>query len=241
MSAPRTEDALLAERRWKRPIPPFLIRPSAARPDPAIVASLCDVSVTAVADRVGRMYTMGPEIRSLYQPAVPVVGCATTVKCPPGDNLGVMKALALVEAGDVLVVDAQGFTDWCLGGFEILAWARHARGLRGIVVNGAYRDVEEAQAARFPLYAKAIAPFSGPKLGPAEINVPVCCGGVIVHPGDIVCASAEGIAVVPRDALAAVADALEPRQATTPIAQYLQIMAAHVQAYFDAGSGKWLD
>ena len=54
----------------------------------------------------------------------------------------------------------------------------------------------------FPIYGKGITPWSGPKRGPFEINVPVCCGGVIVHPGDIVVADEDGAVVVPQETAA---------------------------------------
>jgi regulator of RNase E activity RraA len=34
--------------------------------------------------------------------------------------------------------------------------------------------------------------------GPGELNYPIACGGVVVNPGDIVVADAEGIVVIPR-------------------------------------------
>lgn len=108
-----------------------------------------------------------------------------------------VRALAEARAGDVLVVDAKGFSHWCLGGYRLLDHARKDCGLAGLLVNGAYRDVEEIREARFPVYATGVSPFSGPKAGPGEVNVPVACGGVVVHPGDIVSASSEGIVVVP--------------------------------------------
>jgi 4-hydroxy-4-methyl-2-oxoglutarate aldolase len=87
------------------------------------------------------------------------------------------------------------------------------RGLRGLVVHGAYRDASEAKKGRFPIYATGTATWSGPKLGPGEINVPVCCGGVIVHPGDVVCASGDGIVVVPRAYAGAVIERLTASKA----------------------------
>ena len=178
------------------------------RPAAALVQALAGKDVTRISELVGRMYTMDNSIRALGPLALPVTGVVTTAKCPPGDNLGLVKALTLVEAGDVLVVDAQGFSEWCLGGFQLLQYARDTRGLAGLIVNGAYRDVAEAQDAGFPVYATAVAPYSGPKAGPCEVNVPVCCGGVIVQAGDVVSASAEGLVVVPRRSLQAVVDAL---------------------------------
>ena len=185
-----------------------LVRTGFPRPDREAVERIARADVTRLSELVGRMYTMDGSVLPLGGQALPVAGVACTAKCPPGDNLGLVKALTLVEPGDVLVVDAQGFGDWCLGGFQLLRHAREQRGLAGLIVNGAYRDVVEAQQAGFPVYATGIAPFSGPKAGPCEVNVPVCCGGVIVQPGDMVAASTEGIVVVPLRSLRAVADAL---------------------------------
>lgn len=94
----------------------------------------------------------------------------------------------------------------------MLQYARDTRGLAGLIVNGAYRDVAEAQHAQFPIYATAVAPYAGPKDGPCEVNVPVCCGGVVVQPGDVVSASTEGVVVVPQRSLQRVVDALRQPQ-----------------------------
>jgi 4-hydroxy-4-methyl-2-oxoglutarate aldolase len=195
------------DRRWKYPAIPSKIRREITRPDPAAIAVLASYDVPSVCDVVGRMYTMHG-IGPLYTPIKGVAGPAVTVRCPPGDNLGVKLALTLVQPGDVLVVDAQGFTDWCLGGFQMLALPIAEQGLSGLVVHGAYRDALEAKDADFPIFATANSPWSGPKVGPVEVNVPVCCGGVIVHPGDVVTASVEGIAIVPAAHLNAVIDRL---------------------------------
>jgi regulator of RNase E activity RraA len=184
------------DRRWKYPGLPFVVRKPGKRPSAETIAAFSRAYVPDISDVVGRMYTASG-IHSIFEPAIPVTGPATTVKCPPGDNLGVRKALTMTLPGDVLVIDAQGFDEWCLGGFQMLSLAIRDRGLKGLVVNGAYRDASEAKAAGFPIYATAVSPWSGPKIGPAEVNVSVCCGGVVVHPGDIIAASGEGIVVVP--------------------------------------------
>lgn len=219
------------DRRWKRPLPPFLINPRGPACDAADREALAGADVQRISDLVGRMYTCAPSLRSLTPTARPLTGSAFTVKCPPGDNLGVMAALRRVRAGDVLVVDGQGFTTWCLGGFEILKYARDAHGLAGLVVHGAWRDVLEAEDAGFAIYGLAVSPHSGPKLGPAELNVPVHCAGVVVAPGDVVCASGEGVAVVPAASVRAVADALRRAPAGHGIERFLTEMDEHVDAY----------
>ena len=73
--------------------------------------------------------------------------------------------------------------------------------LGGIVVDGAIRDVERITALGFPVFSRSVSPGSCDKDGPGEINVPVCCGGIVVSPGDIVVGDNDGVAVVPaRDA-----------------------------------------
>ncbi len=118
-------------------------------------------------------------------------------------------------------------------------------------MNGAYRDIEDAREAGFLLYGAGISAWSGPKAGPFEINVPVCCGGVIVHPGDVVSASAEGVVVVPRGYAGPVAEKLgetlrsgnppPTRQARRSRFRTSSAGSAHVDKAFEEGGGIYLD
>jgi len=219
---------LATERRWKTPVLPFIANLALERPGADDLALLAQADVTCVSDLVGRMYTCQASLRSLVAPSIAICGPAFTVKCPPGDNLGVMAALRAVAAGDVLVIDGQGFTYWCMGGFEMLQYAFTERGVAGVVVNGAWRDIADVQKAGFPLYGLAVSPYSGLKLGPAELNVPVACAGVIVQPGDVVCASVEGVAIVPRASVPRVTAALRQPAGGQGIEPFLQAMDTHV-------------
>lgn len=154
-------------------------------------------SVTDVSDAVGRLYTMDGGIRPLYGPMRRIVGVALTVKAPPADNWAVYGALSRVEWDDVLIVDWQGYHDGCGAGAKALG-AAIRRGLAGVVVDGAWRDIEELQNLDFPVCGRGISAFSPAKRELGEINVPVCCGGVIVEPGDVIVADREGSVVVPR-------------------------------------------
>lgn len=234
----------------KYPSVPSRIRRTYERPTAESVATLARFPVSDLCDIVGNMYTMRG-IRSLYLPATSMCGVAMTVKCPPGDNLGVIRALTLVQPGDVVVIDAQGFAEYCLGGFRVLEFAV-SRGALGFVVNGAYRDVDEAAAAGVPLYGYGISPGTGPKSGPFEINVPVCCGGVIVEPGDVVSASSEGLVVVPRSFVDTVSDkllraersgasSLDPAKERAVTEQYFRSVTAYVDESFADGDGIYLD
>lgn len=165
--------------------------------------------VVDVADAVGPLYTMDSGIRPLYGPPPLLLGTALTVKAVPGDNLAVHGALSSVQEGDILVVDWRGYSGGgALGAGSLVAPVLN--GLRGLLVDGAFRDVEEVRSLEIPLFGRAINPTSPPKSQVGEINVPVACGGVIVEPGDLVMATPEGAVVVPRADVERVASVLAP-------------------------------
>lgn len=183
--------------------------PMAARPDPAVVVRLRQCSACDVSDAVGRLYSMDSGIRPLYEPVRRTVGVALTVKAPPGDNLAIHTALAMAQQDDVLVVDWRGYTEACgSGALSLIDPIR--RGLAGVVIDGAWRDLNELQAIDFPVFGRGISPYSPPKAAPGEVNVPVTCGGVVVMPGDLIVADAGGVAVIPVRHSAAVVAAVGP-------------------------------
>ncbi len=186
------------------PVIPPRIGKSPDRLDPEILGRYRVSAVPDISDAVGRLYTMDNRIRPLYEPMRRVVGVALTVKLPPGDNLAIHGALSRVEQDDVLVVDWQGYSDGCGAGAKVLLPAIR-RGLVGAVVDGGWRDIGDLQALDFPMCGRAVSAFSPAKRELGEINVPVCCGGVIVEPGDVVVADREGAVVVPRRHAAEVA------------------------------------
>lgn len=187
-------------------IGPRIVREFPRLPE-ALIERFRTPYVPDLSDAVGHLYTLDPSVRPLYRPMRRLVGLALTVKAPPGDNLTIHGALNMAQAGDVLVVDWCGYAEGCGTGAASLMPAI-SRGMAGIVVDGGWRDIGELQAIDFPIFGKSIAAFSPPKSRPGEINVPICCGGVIVHAGDIVVADDEGAVVVPRDFAGVVADAL---------------------------------
>ena len=78
-----------------------------------------------------------------------------------------------------------------------------------MVTDGAVRDVDGIAEAGMPVFAAAVTPNSPQKDGPGELNVPVACGGQVVHPGDILVGDRDGVVVVPRDDAAAALIELE--------------------------------
>ena len=172
-----------------------------------------------VSDLVGRLYTMDAGIAPLYSPIRRLVGSALTVKAVPGDNWAILGALGQARPGEVLVVDWHGYHDGCGSGALSVA-AAIERGLAGVVIDGAWRDVAEIAALEFPIFGRGTSAYSPAKRELGEINVPVSCGGVVVEPGDLVVADEDGVAVVPRTDLDLVAGALSPAVFRGSLADY---------------------
>jgi regulator of RNase E activity RraA len=81
---------------------------------------------------------------------------------------------------------------------ELSAVAMKARGVRGVVVDGATRDSAYIMRERFPLFCRYRTPLDSlPRWLAVEWGRPVTIGGVRVSAGDMVVGDFDGIAVVP--------------------------------------------
>lgn len=168
------------------------------RPAPGLLDAFKDLPVANIGDSVNRTFCMDASIRPYNNHSL--LGPAFTVKVRPGDNLMLHKALDMAAPGDIIIVDGQGDMSNALIGELMVLWAIK-RGLGGIVIDGAIRDVTRLKTVSIPVYAAGVTPAGPYKEGPGEINFPVVCGGVVVNPGDIVVGDADGIVVIsPRDA-----------------------------------------
>jgi len=179
--------------------------------EPELVERFRRIPVANVSDSMSRMVAGGPRLRPMHAGGG-MAGPALTVKLRPGDNLMLHKALDMAEPGDVIVADAGGDLTTAIMGDLMLNHAIR-RGIGGIVINGAVRDVDSIRALDLPVYA-AGATHRGPyKDGPGEINVPVALDGMVIEPGDLMLGDADGVLAVPRLAAAEVLAAAEAKQA----------------------------
>ena len=187
--------------------------------------------VANVSDCMARMTAAGPRLRPMHKKGY-LIGSALTVKCRPGDNLMIHKALTMAQKGDVIVVDAGGDLTNALFG-EIMTATAVAIGVAGIVLNGAVRDAEEIGQGEFPLYAAGVTHRGPYKDGPGEINVPIAIDGMVTQPGDLMLGDADGLLCVPYDSLQSVLEAT------------LQKMDAEKKMLADIAAGKldtaWID
>ena len=165
------------------------------RPDPDIVSTLGGLGTATVHEAIGRRGFAGPDLRPIQQ-GIRLAGPAVTVSSHPGDNLMVHAAVEVCEAGDVLVVTTTAPSTHGMFG-ELLATSLMARGVHALVIDAGVRDTAELRAMGFAVWARHVSCEGTVKASPGSVNVPVVLGGMVVSPGDVVCADDDGVVVVP--------------------------------------------
>ena len=64
-----------------------------------------------------------------------------------------------------------------------------------MVIDGPCRDSAKIRTLPIPYYARSFCPLSGTTSRLFETQIPITCGGVAVHPGDILFGDDDGIVV----------------------------------------------
>lgn len=163
-------------------------------------ALLPTLSISAIfADVMYRQNVMDSGIKPAFK--AKVTGQAITVQLSGGDLVDPLRALEMGHPGDVIAVNACGDKEVSVCG-GLMGGLAQNRGIRGMIIDGAGRDIDELEEINWPIWTRAITPrgthtmFSGRK-EELSINVPVPVGGVIIQPGDFIVADTLGVAVVP--------------------------------------------
>jgi len=124
-------------------------------------------------------------------------GPAVTVRTYNGDWSAPVQAIDHAKPGDTLVIDA------CQG--EIAVWGELAtnscrsKGVVGVVIDGAVRDIDDIRRMKFPLFARHFTPTAGEPKGFGEINAPIEVCGRKIEPGDWIIGDESGVVVVPNN------------------------------------------
>lgn len=140
-----------------------------------------------------------------------ISGPAFTIDTRPSDNLMLHYAMLKAKPGDVLVVDAKGFTEAGVWG-DVFTEQALKMGLAGLVINGAVRDAAAIIDAGFPVFCRGLSIKGSGKNQPGRVNVPIVIGDVQIHPGDIIVGDQDGLVVVDRDEVDAVLAASRARE-----------------------------
>lgn len=181
------------------------------RPDPALVARAAPLFYCLLGGLVGPRQVMDAGIKPLDRDWK-VCGPAFTVRPEVADDQLMSKISGkYVKPGDVVVVDATGsrLANW---GASMVHGIKQS-GAAGLVLDG-YVLTEDLLRMRegVPVFCRGTMSISSGGSGPGWLNVPVICGGVIVHPGDLIVGDGDGVVVVPRQRIAEVVATVETRR-----------------------------
>ncbi len=189
--------------------------PAAVPPADPLIAGFARSTVASVSDAVdqivGRRGYLAHDMRPYV--AGTFVGRAATalVKPAPPEQatpaLAVKHSVEMIDAakpGEVGVIVMEGSLDVAaIGG--LMGTAAKSRGMAGMVLDGAVRDLKELRALGLPVFARAVSPATAvSRYASVAKQVPVECAGVTVSPGDIVVAGEDGVVIVPQDRAAEV-------------------------------------
>jgi 3-hexulose-6-phosphate synthase / 6-phospho-3-hexuloisomerase len=129
---------------------------------------------------------------------VKMIGPAVTVQTFAGDWAKPVEAIDRAVPGDVIVINNDA-------GIHVAPWGELAtmscmtKGIAGVVIDGAVRDVDDIRRLQFPIFAKATVPNAGEPKGLGEINAEISCCGQTVRPGDWIIGDESGVVVVPKE------------------------------------------
>ncbi len=148
-------------------------------------------------EAAGQKGMVDPTIRPAWKGAR-LCGVAKTVSAPAGDNLMLHHAVATATPGVVLVATVEGYLQAGVWG-EVLTSAALARGVAGLAVDGAVRDIEAIEALGFPVFSRGLAIGATTKKRFGTLDAPILFGGVTVRAGDILVGDSDGLVVIEQD------------------------------------------
>jgi regulator of RNase E activity RraA len=175
-----------------------------------VVAGLARSTVASIADAVdqitGQRGYMNFDMRPIAGKRL--AGRAVTALVRPAAPEAATPAVATkhsvemidgAEAGQVGIIIMEGSLDVAaIGG--LMGTAAKSRGMAGMVIDGAIRDVEELRALDLPVFARAVSPGTAVgRFATVSRNEEVLCGGIKIKPGDIIIGGEDGVVVVPQE------------------------------------------
>ncbi|MCK4443398.1 MAG: DUF561 domain-containing protein [Thermoplasmata archaeon] len=154
------------------------------------------VSSPNIADAMQKRGTMEGIIPRINH-GTKMIGKALTVKTANGDWAKPIEAIEKAKEGEVIVVD--------VGGGNIAVWgelASHSckqKGVSGVVIDGAARDIDEILDIDFPVFSRHVVPRAGEPKGHGEIGCEIEVGGKLVRTGDWIVGDESGVIVIPQE------------------------------------------
>lgn len=165
-------------------------------PDEEIRSLLMQVSAPNITDAMHRKGAMSGIVSMCGN--VKMVGRAVTVQTFPGDWAKPVEAIDVARKNEVIVINNDGATHVAPWG-ELATLSCVKKGISGVVIDGAVRDIDDIRIMKFPLFAKAVVPNAGEPKGFGEINAEIQCGGQYIRPGDWIVGDESGVVVIPAE------------------------------------------
>jgi 3-hexulose-6-phosphate synthase/6-phospho-3-hexuloisomerase len=175
---------------------PSLHRPQKLSRDEEIRALFLQVSAPNITDAMHRKGAM-TGIFSICG-NVKIAGKAVTVQTVAGDWAKPVEAIDVAGKDEVIVINNDGATHVAPWG-ELATLSCMIKGIAGVIIDGAVRDVDDIRTMKYPVFAKAVVPNAGEPKGFGEINAEIQCGGQSVRPGDWIVGDESGVVVVPAE------------------------------------------
>ena len=160
-----------------------------------LISAFSKVSTPNISDAMHRAVCMQDirPVKSGYH----MVGRAVTVRTIDGDWAKPVEAVDKAEKGAILIIDA------CKGRIavwgELATWSAMKKGLAGVVVDGAVRDVDDIVNINIPVFSRHISSNAGDPKGYGEIGSEIVCGGLKVKSGDYIVGDDSGVIVIPSE------------------------------------------
>jgi len=161
------------------------------------------LSTTNLSDALDKVGIRGAVIgiRPLFDKPK-VIGSVVTIKITAAGmekskhHLGI-EAIASAQNGDVIAIDNHGDTqNNCWG--EILSCAAKMKGISGVIIDGAARDVDICEELDFPIFARAVVPITARgRIMQEDFDCMIRLGDVQVRPDDVLVGDINGVVVIP--------------------------------------------
>ncbi|ADJ16592.1 dimethylmenaquinone methyltransferase [Halalkalicoccus jeotgali B3] len=153
------------------------------------------------------METLASDIEPVHSDCT-FAGTVRTVVLDPSALWAPVQTLDTAHEDEVLVVDTNDNVEEAVWG-ELLSTYATAIGVRGMVTNGAVRDIAGVRDLGFPVFARAVTPHGPSGRDEVERNVPVTVGGTSIDSGDVLVGDESGVVAINRDAVEEVTTAAE--------------------------------
>ncbi len=163
--------------------------------DEEMIEIFREVSTPNISDAMHRKGAMRDILP--INPGKKIVGKAVTVQTFEGDWAKSVEAIDVAGPENVIVIYNGSRYISCWGG--LATQSCKMKGVAGVVIDGAVRDLDEIKELDYPIFASSITPNAGEPKGMGEINAEITCGGRTVRPGDIIVGDESGVVVIPRE------------------------------------------